>query len=1081
MENLFNIFRDLIGIILELGKAFLTFDFFGLFNIVADIITALSLMPLVSSFAAFCTMLINAVFGVVELTSLSVLSMFRLDVGTGNSFFEEVFTEFGAIISVMQILGFVLLFFIYLSNITKIMVSPSVTSETPLKLTISATITGVLISAGPTLVISIEKIFALFYDKCLELFGADNFKFINFFSVLSDMIIDSNMFEADTQLEALITVIFSLILTVIVFGGYFKFLLELAQRYIVTAMLIITSPAAISLACAKSTRNSFNKWLRMVGSQFIVVISQVIFMGAFINAAQSLEDMVDNARYGQEGFTIVLWFLLMYAILYVGRKFDSYLAALGLSTIETGRGLLTTMISDFSAESSLFMMATGHGIIDGALHTIFGGRGSRFSQSKPQSISDRLEHSRTTGAYKISTVNEAVHTMNTSQVHNGGHALGQCVASATKGIPKKVMSQFALNTCSIQNGSIRMSTTPDMYGRQIDVAFVPESIAKKTGLHKAAGRAVTIGKENYIAFPTGDPHLSHKFLIDNPGAKAKISQGFGKEVAPIYKTKGEGKTKTGAFRAFETTQAASNSSTKAKTGESQFATTPAPVGRAQAITEQQRSATEPPTNGSMQIAAEEQRIATNPPADGSVQIVTEQQRFETDPHANGSTQVVTAGQQNATNPPADGSVQVVTEQQRFETEPPANGSVQVVTAGQQIATNPPTDGSVQVVTEQQRFETDPHANGSTQIAAEEQRIAMSHPTGTHAPINTNDVHYANDSTKSVSSKRTDQEASAVTSADEQNYIEANSDIAIQEQRTNSAEQLEGESVSEETTIQIRRTAEHILRKHISEGDISTVYTESAWDSQPCYTTNQEDHTAEASPEQTEFRPETVVSEENHAEPTSAIAIESARALNDNVPTFEADRMHAAATSSVQPQSITVHEWVPKANYEYDPLLNPRQEKAGAAEYWHYAVPMVMVDGNLSGLCADPTVPHTHASRQEWLNQQFPSVSKAGFTAVGEKHGHMVCLQKDNASYIMAPVASYQLSTPGTEARVVTASNGTKYAITLEVAGQNAFIFRNDKAGTFAPEKPRAMKADVLLDAANSIVRGARNKKKNKRK
>ena len=71
-------------------------------------------------------------------------------------------------------------------------------------------------------------------------------------------------------------------LLVIIFGiivmfKVFKLLLEIAERYVILAMLTITAPLAFAMGGSKSTSEIFTGWCRMFGSMCLLMVTNVIF------------------------------------------------------------------------------------------------------------------------------------------------------------------------------------------------------------------------------------------------------------------------------------------------------------------------------------------------------------------------------------------------------------------------------------------------------------------------------------------------------------------------------------------------------------------------------------------------------------------------------------------------------------------------------------------------------------------------------------------------------------------------------------------------------------------------------------
>lgn len=72
-------------------------------------------------------------------------------------------------------------------------------------------------------------------------------------------------------------------LLVIIFGliimfKVFRLLLEIAERYVILAVLTMTAPLAFAMGGSKSTSEIFGGWCRMFGSMCTLMVTNVIFL-----------------------------------------------------------------------------------------------------------------------------------------------------------------------------------------------------------------------------------------------------------------------------------------------------------------------------------------------------------------------------------------------------------------------------------------------------------------------------------------------------------------------------------------------------------------------------------------------------------------------------------------------------------------------------------------------------------------------------------------------------------------------------------------------------------------------------------
>ena len=107
-------------------------------------------------------------------------------------------------------------------------------------------------------------------------------------------------------------------LLVIIFGiivmfKVFKLLLEIAERYVILAMLTITAPLAFAMGGSKSTSEIFTGWCRMFGSMCLLMVTNVIFFKMLLSVLATVPS----------GLDVLPWIVLILTIVKVARKADA--------------------------------------------------------------------------------------------------------------------------------------------------------------------------------------------------------------------------------------------------------------------------------------------------------------------------------------------------------------------------------------------------------------------------------------------------------------------------------------------------------------------------------------------------------------------------------------------------------------------------------------------------------------------------------------------------------------------------------------------------------------------------------------
>lgn len=120
-----------------------------------------------------------------------------------------------------------------------------------------------------------------------------------------------------------------IIVGIVVMRQFVKLCFEVAERYVVTAILVLMAPLAFGMGGSKNTEDIFKGWCRMFGSMCVMMIMNVIFLKLLISAL----------GYVPSGVAVLPWMLLIVGIARVARKIDGIIARMGLNPALTGDGL----------------------------------------------------------------------------------------------------------------------------------------------------------------------------------------------------------------------------------------------------------------------------------------------------------------------------------------------------------------------------------------------------------------------------------------------------------------------------------------------------------------------------------------------------------------------------------------------------------------------------------------------------------------------------------------------------------------------------------------------------------------------
>ena len=127
-------------------------------------------------------------------------------------------------------------------------------------------------------------------------------------------------------------------------------LLEVAERYMVLAMLTITAPLAFAMGGSKSTSEIFAGWCRMFGSMCLLMATNIVFFKMLLSVVSTVPSFPD----------VFLWMVLITSIVKVAKKADEIITRIGLNPAITGnKSSLPGVIAYTVFRTALSMMTKG--------------------------------------------------------------------------------------------------------------------------------------------------------------------------------------------------------------------------------------------------------------------------------------------------------------------------------------------------------------------------------------------------------------------------------------------------------------------------------------------------------------------------------------------------------------------------------------------------------------------------------------------------------------------------------------------------------------------------------------------------
>ena len=286
-----------------------------------------------------------------DLITGSFLDLFNI----GTKTFTEYLPIFDTILPLLKALGFGLAMVILLIGLFKnLFVAVTDTYEEPYKLIGRFFLSMFLVYNGTKFIKMQFNFFNIFYKKLLEgtmrydiIKSATATEKVSIFAKLAgnttknlsagasvvDSIGDMGSFTMTAMGLPSPAVLLTIILIIIIAMEFFKLLLEAAERYVVINLSMIFTPLVASTVTSKSTSRVFTSFFRMVASQLLLMIFNILFIRGSLYMMKHLgEDSTASAQ-------IVLYCIFLIAFLKAGQAMDSYMKSIGLDVVQTGGSL----------------------------------------------------------------------------------------------------------------------------------------------------------------------------------------------------------------------------------------------------------------------------------------------------------------------------------------------------------------------------------------------------------------------------------------------------------------------------------------------------------------------------------------------------------------------------------------------------------------------------------------------------------------------------------------------------------------------------------------------------------------------
>lgn len=133
--------------------------------------------------------------------------------------------------------------------------------------------------------------------------------------------------------------VLGLIFGVIILIEYFKLVMEVYERYVVTNVLFFLAPIAAGFSVDRKSE-VWSRYIQMLISTFIVLFFNILFVKVFCDFGSNFFIAMMPGERSESGSTnIFLAFFINMAYLKVCQRIDQYIDKMGLNTVQAGHGL----------------------------------------------------------------------------------------------------------------------------------------------------------------------------------------------------------------------------------------------------------------------------------------------------------------------------------------------------------------------------------------------------------------------------------------------------------------------------------------------------------------------------------------------------------------------------------------------------------------------------------------------------------------------------------------------------------------------------------------------------------------------
>ena len=299
--------------------------------------------------------------------------------------------------------------------------------------------------------------------------------------------------------------------------GFFRLLLEAAERYIVINLGFHFSPLAAATITSKNTSRIFWSYLKMILSQLMLMVFNVFFVRGATGMMKGLagqdtyfqSDSVETAQGG-----ILLWFIFLIAFLKAGQVIDSYMRSLGLDIAQTGRGVMDEITG--TTRNMMFAMISA-GRMSGGMKGILG-RGGRGSAGSYAAREEAVNAANKGMAEHVANGTPLNASTMYNGIKNGTYASGETAKAAMNSVVPGINQIPGMDHAAVSIGNGKMALNLGN-GRTGELSMTPPVNGKPYMTIPTAN-----GSQMYLSNTGKQPFLSQ---IPKKGEQMGFQEAFG--------------------------------------------------------------------------------------------------------------------------------------------------------------------------------------------------------------------------------------------------------------------------------------------------------------------------------------------------------------------------------------------------------------------------------------------------------------------------------------------------------------------------------------------------------------------------